>query len=301
MKSLTDARFIEDPISPNFAGLSVVSSSLAPLDQQAAKPLLRWAGGKQQLVKKLLELVPHDVRSRRYVEPFLGAASLFLAISPKKALISDSNRQLIEFYRRVRDRPDGFVRELAKISRRVSMDDYYSIREEFNSSRVSVKKSARFLYLNRTCFNGIYRVNRNGDFNVPYGHKLRPWFPDATEVHRLSRKLREVDLECLDYRTALRQVIKGDFVYLDPPYVPLSNTAFFSHYTAERFGPADQLALAKLVREIDAVGASVMITNSDTTSVRLMYKDFRITPIDVRRYVTCKQRHHVTELIITNY
>lgn len=265
------------------------------------KPLLRWAGGKQQMVGVLLAHSPADVKRRRYVEPFLGAASLFLAIKPARALLSDANQHLIEFYERVRDRPLEIARNLQRIASRHSPENYYLIREEFNSSRSSLKKSAQFLYLNRTSFNGIYRVNKSGHYNVPFGNKPRPWFPDVEDLAHFALALRDTSLECLDYREALRRARKGDFVYLDPPYVPLSDTAYFAHYTADRFVASDQLELARIVRVLDRRGCLVMMTNSDTSAVRLMYKDFRITPVDVRRYVTCKQRHAVQELIIRNY
>lgn len=271
------------------------------LEQCSVRPVLRWAGGKQQLVRGLLAHAPENVQGMRYVEPFLGAASMFLAIKPATALLSDANQHLIEFYQRVQERPKEIARKLRQIAAAHSAENYYAIREDFNQSRSSIKKSAQFLYLNRTSFNGIYRVNRQGRYNVPFGNKPRPWFPDARELSSFAEAFRCASVCCVDYKEALRKVRRGDFVYLDPPYVPLSDTAYFAHYTADRFIAADQLELARLMRVLDRKGCLVMMTNSDTSAVRLMYKDFRITPIDVRRYVTCKQRHAVQELIIRNY
>jgi DNA adenine methylase len=265
------------------------------------KPLLRWAGGKQQLLGALLKHAPIDASTRRYFEPFLGAASLFLALQPKRAFLSDANALLIDFYQRVRDKPIDVSKKLDLLAERNCREFYYEIRENFNKSRPSIKKAAQFLYLNRTSFNGIYRVNKNGDYNVPFGFKPKPWFPGAKELKSLSLLLKGANLSCKSYEKALARAKKGDFIYLDPPYEPLSNTAYFAHYTAGRFHASDQLDLCRIVRALDKKGCLVMLSGADTDAMRIMYKNFKISTIDVRRYVTCKQRHAVQELIIRNY
>lgn len=265
------------------------------------KPLLRWAGGKQQLVGALLSHAPEDASSRRYFEPFLGAASLYLALRPRRAFLSDSNPLLIDFYERVRDSPRQVSRYLSQLAKLNNCENYYAIREDFNSSRMSIKKAAQFLYLNRTSFNGVYRVNKSGDYNVPFGLKPRPWFPSTGEIVELSSLLAVANLKCVSFEVAIKRVKKGDFIYLDPPYAPLSKTAYFAHYTVDRFGTADQFELASIMRTLNEKGALVMMSNSDTPEIRSLYADFNISSIDVRRYVTCKQRHAVQELIIRNY
>jgi len=265
------------------------------------KPLLRWAGGKQQLLGVLLKHAPPGASIRRYFEPFLGAASLFLALQPEKAFLSDANALLIDFYQRVRDKPNEVSRNLNLLAKRNSREFYYEVREHFNASRPSTKKAAQFLYLNRTSFNGVYRVNTRGDYNVPFGFKPKPWFPGAPELKSLSSLLKRADLRCVSYEKALSRAKRGDFIYLDPPYEPLSNTAYFAHYTAGRFHASDQLDLGRVVRALDKKGCLVMLSGADTDAMRIMYKDFEISTIDVRRYVTCKQRHAVRELIIRNY
>jgi DNA adenine methylase len=265
-------------------------------------PLLRWAGGKQNLLKDLTSLLPPNAASRKYFEPFAGAAALFFRLAPKEAVVSDANAHLISCYQFVREQPeevDRFLRQHAKIT---SKTHYYRVRETYNRSRPSARQAARFIYLNKTCFNGIFRVNNKGKFNVPYGWKEPPALPSLAELKAASKALKKAVLKAAPFEQVLADAKEGDFVYLDPPYPPLNGTAFFTHYTAERFGTSDQEKLAALFRELDARKCLVMQSNADKKQIRQLYAGFKIKRISVTRWVTCKaKRHRVRELVITNY
>ena len=264
--------------------------------------LLRWAGGKQRLIPRLSEFVPADYMKRTYREPFLGAASLFLSLQPRKAVLSDLNRQLIDCYFAIRDQVTPVARMLRELARADNEGTYYEVRDQYVQSSTSGAQAARFIYLNRTCFNGIFRVNRAGQFNVPYGHRTNPIFPTAAQLRRVSSALNNASLQATDYQEALKGARNGDFVYLDPPYPPLNGTSFFAHYTPERFSRDDQEMLAELVQELDRRGCLVLMTNADTPHIRSLYRDFNAKKLPVTRYVTCKStKHQVGELVVTNY
>ena len=269
---------------------------------QRILPLLRWVGGKRQIISQLLQYVPQDIAERTYREPFLGAGSLFFALQLKVAYLSDANEHLIQFYRYIRENPDLIHVYLQEHRRHSSEEYYYSVREEYNRSRYSVKQAARFLYLNKTCFNGIFRVNKRGEFNVPYGRKEPPPLPTKEHLKKLAKALESAHLDTLVFTEALNEVAERDFVYLDPPYPPLNGTANFTHYTADRFLEWDQRKLAKLVFQLDRVGCRFMMTNADLPLIRELYCSYQIHTLSVMRHVSCKsKKHRVSELVITNY
>ncbi len=266
------------------------------------RPLLRWIGGKQHLVRRLVPFVPADYKKRCYREPFLGAASMFLALRPEHARLADANEHLIRCYEAVRDshhRVSAYLREHAA---KDCPDHYYAVREEYNRRCPSAAQAARFLYLNRTCFNGVFRVNTRGRYNVPYGYKDHPIFPDREVLATVSQALGEAELVANDYKDSLAAAEPGDFLYLDPPYPPLNGTSYFTHYTKDRFDADDQRTLAESVCELDKQGCLFMMSNADTHMIRRLYRNFHVTRLPVTRYVTCKAtKHRVGELVITNY
>jgi DNA adenine methylase len=265
-------------------------------------PLLRWAGGKRQLLSRLIEFVPEDFTSETYREPFLGAGSLFFALQPAKAVLSDANACLISCYEHVRDNWGAVNQHLRLLGRQTSESHYYKTRTLYNKSRHSAAQAARFIYLNKTCFNGIFRVNVKGEFNVPYGWKEPPALPDAEILERASKALKKVTVVCQKFDEALQDAKQDDFVYLDPPYPPLNGTAYFTHYTMDRFTSLDQERLASGVRLLDKAGCRVLMTSADIPLIRRLYKGFQIKSLDVTRFVTCKAvRHTVSEVVITNY
>ena len=269
---------------------------------QLLSPILRWAGGKQQLVSQLTAFLPRDVTNRVYREPFLGAGCLFFAVQPEKAVLSDANEHLIRCYEFVRDQAPLVARYLRRYAAMTSEKYYYEVRRIYNRLKFSAPQAARFIYLNKTCFNGIFRVNREGTFNVPYGWKNPPAIPSVEHLRRVSAVLKRATLRPEPFGQALALASTGDFVYLDPPYPPLNGVANFRHYTMDRFNPEDQKKLAATVRELDARGCLVMMSNADIELIRSLYKGFHITSLPVRRFVTCKaKKGMVTELIITNY
>lgn len=267
-----------------------------------AQPFLRWVGGKARLVGRLLPYVPDLGPGATYHEPFLGAASLFFALGPRRSVLADQNPDLIECFVRVKERPDLVWRHLRTLIPRQTPNEYYSLREEFNRSRDSHRRAAIFIYLNKTCFNGIWRVNRAGHFNVPYGSKERAGHPTSADLVRCSVALSGAELRRGDFEKSVAGARRGDFVYLDPPYLPLSSTAFFRHYTAGRFSTEDHERVALTSAELAASGINVMITEGDSRGIRKWYRDFYVREVDVRRSVSCDaQRFDAQELIITSY
>ena len=265
-------------------------------------PFLRWAGGKRQLRKILLNFLPADIGQRAYREPFLGGGSLFFAVQPKVAVLSDANEHLIRCYEFVRDEPELVARNLELHASNDSETYYYRVRDKYNRSLPSVEQAARFIYLNKTCFNGIFRVNSKGKFNVPYGQKDSPAIPNEEELTIASGVLKNASLDACSFEKALESSSRGDFIYLDPPYPPLNGTAYFTHYTSDRFLEEDQRKLADYVRELDKGGCLLMISNADMPLVRRLYGAYNLVSLPVTRFLTCKAiRHKVKELIITNY
>lgn len=266
------------------------------------KPFLRWAGGKRRLVPFLLNSVPSDVNRGIYWEPFLGAGSLFFALRPRRAVISDRNAQLIACFRAVRDHPDLVLKYVRMHAARTSDDYYKKIRLRYNKSRDSIAKAAMFIYLNKTCFNGIWRVNRKGEFNVPYGFKEPPAIPSKNDLLVASIALKNAEIRAEDFRGVLTGAQSGDFVYLDPPYPPLNGTSYFTHYTKDRFCDDDQEAVVRMASLLANRGCRVMISQARTPRIVKSFNNWHIEVLSVVRWITCKsKRHRVEEVVITNY
>jgi len=269
---------------------------------RAATPFLRWVGGKQQLIELLLTELPAQVHSRRHVEPFLGAGSLFFAHASRSALLADANSSLIATFQALKEHPGSVLQRLRSNILSHSKRHYYSTRALYNRRPQSPAQAARFIYLNMTCFNGIFRVNQKGEFNVPKGSKDKLQCPPREEYEAVSKLLQCADLRAADFTETLESASTNDFIYLDPPYPALNDTAYFAHYTRDRFGEADQKVLADRVRAIDNLGIPFLMSNADLPIVRNLYKGFRLVQLPVRRYVSCKgKRTAVMELLIRNY
>jgi DNA adenine methylase len=265
-------------------------------------PFLRWAGGKRQIIRKLQASIPLDLEGGTYYEPFLGAGSMFFALNPDKAILSDANAHLVACYHWVRDKPEAVAKSLRQHAKANHEVYYNRIRAQYNASGTSAAQAARFIYLNQTCYGGIFRVNLKGEFNVPFGWKDSHCFPSRLELAAISSRLKKARIRVSGFETALADATEGDFVYLDPPYPPLNGTAYFTHYTMDRFGSEDQCRLAQLFRELHARGCRVMMSNADTTEIRRLYRGFHIDELSVTRFVTIKScKHAVGELVITNY
>jgi DNA adenine methylase len=231
------------------------------------KPFLRWAGGKQWIAQRLAQLVPRNACS--YFEPFLGGGSLFFAARPTQAILGDANSRLINTYRVLRDRPDDLISVLAQWKN--EEDTYYAIRASEFDDRAA--QAAQFVYLNKTCWNGLYRVNRLGRFNVPFGHNGRSVY-DQTHLFETSRLLQSADLVCSDFTQLLKSATSGDFVYLDPPYTVLHSQNGFRRYNEKLFSWQDQVRLAQAASELAARGCLVVVSNADNGEVLDLYPGF---------------------------
>ena len=270
-----------------------------------ASPFLKWAGGKGRLLPPLLPLLPPAVERRLHIEPFMGGAALFFHRRPKRAVLADLNRDLVETYLAVRDEPEALIEALRPLAAEHDQARYYERRQRYNEGRGlrRVERAALFVYLNKTCFNGLHRVNRKGEFNVPFGRYKNPRVLDAEGIRRASAALQGVDIRCEGFEQVLRYARPGDFVYFDPPYLPVSETANFTSYAREGFGPAEHERLRDVFAELDRRGCKVMLSNSDAPLVRALYRGYRIERVAAARAISCNGRGRgaVTELVVLNY
>jgi len=271
---------------------------------ESVKPFLRWAGGKTRSTPFLIDLFPSNFPSTDlYYEPFLGAGSLFFYTEPQKAVLSDNNKDLIGCYMAVQENPDLISECLNQHLAKTCEEYYYRMRYEYNHTKPSISKAALFIYLNKTCFNGLWRVNKKGEFNVPYGFKEPPCLPSKEDLRKTSLALSNANLLHKDYREAVKDAKKGDFVYFDPPYPPLNGTSYFTHYTKERFTKEDHEKLALLAEELTKRECRVLISNADIPFIRSLYEGgFNIYGLEVTRWIRADgKRYKVRELAITNY
>lgn len=273
-----------------------------------AEPFLKWAGGKSQLLNQFAPLFPEGIK--RYFEPFIGSAAVFFDVQnryqPRYALLSDTNDELVNCYTSVRDEPKLVVNALRKhqkLHQERGSEHYYAVRALDTASLSSAQRAARLIYLNKTCFNGLYRVNSSGQFNVPMGRYKNPTILNEERLHAASSALKGVRLAVQDFSGCLGKLRPDDYVYVDPPYVPLSSTSNFTGYTKGGFDLAEQERLASFVREADRKGCRVMVSNSETPTIRRLYKGLNVHRVMARRMINSNshRRGPVAELVITNY
>ena len=268
------------------------------------RPLLKWAGGKRSQVKKIIELLPIDHRKRRYHEPFIGGGAVFFHIEPCGGTINDINPRLMNFYRVVRNRPNELIEEAVRYQ--YNKKEYYRLRARFNSGLSDeVEEAALLLYLNKTAYNGLYRVNSKGKFNVPFGRYENPTIVQEKRIVYASQLLKMVEILCEDFTYIGDTAKEGDLCYLDPPYNPVSDTANFTGYAVSGFDADDQDRLKDLCVELNKRGAIFVLSNSDTEFVRHLYKgikDFRLIPLRTNRMISSKvsSRSSGHDLLITN-
>jgi DNA adenine methylase len=226
---------------------------------------------------------------------------MFFGLAPNEAILSDSNPELISCYEVVRNSPRELITELTNYA--VTEAEFYRIRAIPPATLLPVQRAARFIYLNKTCFNGVYRVNKNGNFNTPFGHGTAVNLVDERNLYRASDLLKSSTLLCQDYQSILDNAERGDFVYFDPPYVPVSKFADFKRYTKEFFYEADHARLAEVFASLDKRGCFVMLSNSFHETVSTMYRRYFQVTVQVPRFVNCKGegRGNVSELLISNY
>ena len=249
------------------------------------EPILKWAGGKRQLLDELLPLVPEY--KGKYIEPFMGGGAMFFALSPEKAILSDCNEELIALYKTVSEQPDQVIKELKKYKN--TEKDYYRIRSLDWKNLSEVEAAARMIFLNKTGFNGLYRVNRQGGFNVPYGKNERTQFCNEEQILRAAEIIKGKKILCGDYKKILKKYAEpGDFIFLDPPYFKMSGRETFLRYTSKQFNELDQEELAEIVNDLYDMGCEVMLTNSNHPRIHDLYSRFEIKIVQVRRSVNCK-------------
>jgi DNA adenine methylase len=275
---------------------------------RSPRPFVKWAGGKGQLLQQLEQYFPESFST--YYEPFLGGGAVFFHLIERRprfnAILSDINTELINAYEVVKNSVDGLIKELRRheVGYKLAPEEYYyQVRAEEPSDDVG--KAARLIFLNRTCYNGLYRVNRMDKFNVPFGRYENPTICDKENLLTVSRVLRWSNAKLLaaSYREATKDAEKGDFVYFDPPYQPVSATANFTSYTDSGFSFDDQMQLGDWFRELDERGLRVLLSNSSKEEVRGIYRGYSVHEFEVLRAISCKAdgRKGHTELIVSNF
>ena len=267
------------------------------------RPFLKWAGGKARLIQQYIPYFPTYFKT--YYEPFLGGGSVFFYLherQPAKAFLTDINAELITTYRCVRDDVEKLIDLLKEHQLQHSKDYYYRIRTTIESTEL--KKAARLIYLNKTCFNGLYRENSKGEFNVPMGRYKKPNICDLSNLRLASVALQSAEIEIRSFEKVLNNASNSeDFVYFDPPYYPVSTTSNFTSYSRYAFNENEQYRLRDVFVELAQRGVKVMLSNSDTSFIRNLYKDFNIHTILARRAINsnAKKRGKINELLVTSY
>lgn len=247
------------------------------------RPVLKWAGGKQQLLTQLLERSPK--RFNRYIEPFFGGGAFFFALRPERAIIADANPELMELYDVVAEKVEELIDILSAY--KTDKETFYQVRAKDPEPMTPSQRAARLIFLNKTCFNGLYRVNREGRFNVPYGHHHNPRICRAEELRASSLLLKQAKRVTGDYKNVLdTHAREGDFVYLDPPYLPISKYSDFKRYTSEQFYEEDHVELAGEVRRLHEQGCHVLLSNSNHPLVYELYKGFKTEVFRTRRSIS---------------
>lgn len=269
-------------------------------------PFVKWAGGKKGLVGEIAERIPRQRVYRRYLEPFVGAGAMYFWVRRSfpeiYCIIGDSNDELINAYRAIRDRVEEVLAKLETHALMHGEEHYYAVRRSEPHS--PVERAARFIYLNRTCYNGLYRVNSKGRFNVPMGRYANPKIADRENLVAVAAALERTDIRCCDFEDITAECGSGDLVYLDPPYDPLSDTSNFTSYTREKFQRSEQERLAEAFAASASRGATVILSNSDTELVRDLYRSLTPRPVieevEVPRSINSKARSRgkIKELLI---
>lgn len=270
-------------------------------------PFVKWAGGKKQLLTRLEDHMPAEYN--RYYEPFIGGGALLLDVQPARAVINDVNEQLLNVYRQLKSDAESVIKALRKMDE-VECDGkhYTDMRNEYNKKimkqELDAECASMTIWINKHCFNGLYRVNSKGLFNVPYNNKVNGVSMNEDNLRNIGRYLNESDVEIRegDFEVACSDVQAGDFVYFDSPYIPVSETANFTDYTKDGFGYEDHCRLAELFKRLSAAGAKVMLSNHNVDLVYQLYDGFNIEPVDVKRAINRDASKRVgKEVIITNY
>lgn len=294
---------------------SVVANTESPILEaqkiitEKAKPFVKWVGGKRQLLKQFRDLGLYppekfDAIKNTYHEPFVGGGAVFFDLLPKNAILSDMNRELVVSYNVIKNNVEALIVYLKKY--KYEKEFFLKVRAKDPEKLSDLEVASRFIFLNRTAFNGMYRVNSSGGFNVPFGKYDNPLICDAENLRKVSKTLKNVSIKHQDYKAVLKRAKKGDFVYFDPPYYPVSKTASFTSYTPDAFLDKEQTELRDTFAELSKRGCFVMLSNSDTSFINKIYsgiKGVRINKVQAGRAINSKSsgRGKITEVLVTNY
>ena len=265
--------------------------------EKIINPILKWAGGKRQLIPELKKYIP--TKFNKYIEPFFGGGALFFHLAYNNSIINDNNPEIINLYQEVSKRPKLIIEELEKYKNNEKF--FYALRN--SSPKTSIKKAARTIFLNRTCFNGLYRVNKKGQFNVPYGKSQNINFVDKKNLLLASKILKKTKIYNLDYKLIMQKFCKKkDFVFLDPPYLPISKYSDFKRYTKEQFHLNDHIELSEHYKELDKKGCYLILTNSNNEIINKLYREYKIRIIKTKRNINSNGSKRTGEdIIITNF
>ncbi|EOS50857.1 Dam family site-specific DNA-(adenine-N6)-methyltransferase [Adlercreutzia caecimuris] len=257
----------------------------AKASSKGIKPILKWAGGKTQLLDELMPRIPDGYG--KYIEPFFGGGALFFALRPESAVIADSNPEIINMYEQVASNVEKVIERLKGYKN--EKNAYYAVRDQSWEDLPKFEAAARTLYLNHTCYNGLYRVNKSGKFNTPFGGYKKPNICNETALRAASEALRKAIIVCGDYQDVLREyAAEGDFVFLDPPYLPVTPSGDFKRYTKEQFHEDDHRVLAETIKDLEERGCRVVLTNSNHPVVMELYRGYPMTIVQTRRHVSCR-------------
>ena len=273
-----------------------------------AQPFLKWAGGKRQLLPAIKEYLPK--KFTQYYEPFVGAGAVLFSLQPKKSVINDTNSELIKCYRVIKDNPEELLKLCQEHREKNSKEYFYSLREQDRrddfKDRSPQERAARIIYLNKTCFNGLFRVNSNGQFNVPYGNYSNPVIADPAVIRSVSAYLNQRDVRILegDFAKAVSTARKGSFIYFDPPYHPISDTSSFTGYSVNGFGEKEQIRLKEVCDKLTERGCQVLVSNSSASFIQELYSDskYEIVEVKATRAINAvgSKRGRINELLIYN-
>ena len=275
-------------------------------DNLLLSPMLKWVGGKRQLLSEIVPMI--DNKCSTYVEPFVGGGAVLFRLQPQKAIINDYNQELINVYRTVRDHLDDLIEVLQIHATKNTSDYYYEVRaldrEDSFKKMSDIEKAARIIYLNKTCYNGLYRVNSLGQFNSPYGRYKNPKIINEPVLRAISNYFNSNEIKKLigDYTEALKNLDANSFVYLDPPYMPISSSSSFTGYTEGGFGYERQIELKKECDKLTQQGIKFLQSNSDCEEIRELYKNYKIKTVQAKRSINsvAKKRGEINEVLIYN-
>lgn len=270
-------------------------------------PVVKWVGGKRQLLDDIIPLVPDHFST--YVEPFVGGGALLFEIQPKKAIVNDLNHELINLYKVIKDNPNELLLLLEEHELNNSEEYFYQIRaldrSESYDEMSDIEKAARIIYLNKTCYNGLFRVNQSGQFNSPYGKYKNPNIVNKPVVLAMANYFQNNNITLLngDYKMALQKLRKGAFVYFDPPYMPISSSSSFTGYTENGFDKKQQIELKKECDKLNSKGIKFLLSNSDHPFIRELYKDYEIITVKAKRSINSNsnKRGEINEVLVRNY